>query len=267
MTKRFVPLAVLVVLSGCAMSKGAMRAELPPLVLDSPAPPPQILTEDHFTQDKPASISEAELKSILAAPVFLEETARVGVVPVAGRYELDAEVPTISVPGVLAESLESSNLFGASSEISTDWPADRGVAGLREIAARYRTEYLVLYRQRFVDQSYANPWAVGYATLVGAFFLPANTLEAAGVLEATFFDVKTGTILFTVYERVQGFAEVNNWQNDRKLQALKRRLLSEASQKLADQVVHKCRRLAAARPAQVRDQALSEATISVSPAN
>jgi hypothetical protein len=266
MSKLLVPLAVFAVLSGCAASRGAMRAELPPLQLESAAPAPQILTEDHFTQDR-SSITEAELKTILAAPVFLEETARVGVVPVAGRYELDAEVPTLSVPAALAESLEASNLFEASSEVSTDWPAERGVAGLREIAARYRTEYLVLYRQRFVDQSYVNPWAVGYATVVGAFFLPANTLEAAGVLEATLFDVKTGTILFTVYERVQGTADVNNWQNDRKLSALKRKLLADASGKLADQVVHKCRRLVAARPAPVREQAVSQATITVGPAN
>ena len=38
-----------------------------------------------------------------------------------------------------------------------------------------------------------------YLTLVGTIVAPSRTLETAGVLEATLFDVRTGTVLFTVY--------------------------------------------------------------------
>ena len=38
---------------------------------------------DHFKRDQPSAISEEALQQILAAPVFLEEGARLGVVPVA----------------------------------------------------------------------------------------------------------------------------------------------------------------------------------------
>src|SRR5205823_13280351 len=123
------------------------------------------------------------------------------------------------------------------SEVSTDFPIDRGTIGLRELAARYRTEYLLFYRHRFTEQSYANAAAWGYATLIGALFIPGNQLEAKGVLEATLFDVKTGTILFTVYERVAGDRSTNVWRNEDKMADLKKKLLEEAQAKLADQVV------------------------------
>ncbi len=37
---------------------------------------------------------------------------------------------------------------------------------LRELAARYRSEYLLLYRHRFVDRSYTNAW--GWLYLLAA---------------------------------------------------------------------------------------------------
>jgi len=72
---------------------------------------------------------------------------------------------------------------------------------------------------------------------------PSRSLETAGVLEATLFDVRTGTLLFTVYERVRGRAEATPSGEDRKLQEVKTRLLEQAASKLAEQVVAKVRRL------------------------
>ena len=73
--------------------------------------------------------------------------------------------------------------------------------------------------------------------------------DAHDDLEATLFDVRTGTILFTVYERVEGKSGENVWQNDRKRRQLKEGLLAKAAEKLAEEVVSKSRRLASARPA------------------
>jgi hypothetical protein len=129
---------------------------------------------------------------------------------------------------------------------------DRGISGLRELAARYRCDYLLIYRHRFVDASYMNPAAWGYLTVIGALFLPGQTLESAGVLEATLFDVKTGTLLFTAHERVHDQQNVNVWHNELKTQWMKKAMLESATQKLADQVVVKIRRLVAARPAAER---------------
>jgi hypothetical protein len=214
---------------------------------DAEARPP-ILTENHFRRDRGGGISESGLREVLAAPVFIEEKARVGVIPVQGSYELDVEVPLAGVPAALANALEDSGEFELAFELSTDFPVDGGVSGLRELAARYRTDYLLIYRHRFVDRSYANPAAWGYLTVVGALFLPGSTLETAGVLEATLFDVKTGTLLFTVNERVHDEDSATPWHHELKTQRMQRKLLEAASRKLSDQVLSKVRQLVAARP-------------------
>jgi hypothetical protein len=238
--------------TGCATARAPLAAELSPMAFASedsaPAQPP-ILTENHFSRDGSGSITEAGLKEVLAAPVFLEEKARVGIVPVQGSYALDMDVPLPAVTATLADALDASGQFELSSEVSTDFPVDRGISGLRELAARYRCDYLLIYRHRFVDDSYLNPVAWGFLTGVGALFLPGHTLESAGVLEATLFDVKTGTLLFTVNERVHGQEQVNLWHHELKAQWMKKQMLESATQKLADQVVGKIRRLVAARPA------------------
>lgn len=241
--------------TGCAAQK-ALAPEMAPMsfaeaqdaAAGAPAPPP-ILTENHFSRDRVGGITEEALREVLAAPVFLEEKARVGIVPVQGSYALDMDVPLPSVTAALADALDMSGEFELSSEMSTDFPADRGISGLRELAARYRCDYLLIYRHRFVDASYMNPVAWGYLTVLGALFLPGQTIESAGVLEATLFDVKTGTLLFTVNERVHDQEQVNIWHNGLKTQWMKKKMLETATQKLADQVVGKIRRLVVARPA------------------
>ncbi len=245
---RLFPAACLAVLAtGCAAHHAAMP-ELAPLVFEGAAQGP-VLQENHFARDKVAGLGEAELKEILAAPVFLEEGARLGVVPVATRYELDGQVPQEATPAEVSDTLESSGLFELTTEVSTDWPTDRGVAGLRELAGRYRVEYLLLYRQRFAEEERANGWAAFYPTIIGLFAAPGQDVEEAGVLEATLFDVKTGTILFTVHERTRGMVTTTLPFTGRRGDELRKKLLAEAAPKLALQVVAKCRRLAAARPA------------------
>jgi hypothetical protein len=246
----FIALLALLTGAGCATARKPLAAELPPMAFTAePAEaPPPILTENHFTRDRPGGISESGLREVLAAPVFIEEQARVGVVPVRDAYQLDVEVPLPGVPAALADALEASGEFELACEISTDFPADRGISGLRELAARYRADYLLIYRHRFVDRAYFNPLAWGYLTGIGALFLPGSTLETAGVLEATLFDVKTGTLLFTVHERVHAEDQVNAWHHELKTQGLQRKLLEAATRKLADQVVSKVHRLVAARP-------------------
>ncbi len=237
--------AVLALLLSCCSMLRSEAPTLPPLVAEAPDAP--TLTENHFARDH-LSVGEAQLKEILAAPVFLEEHARIGVVPVQAGYAAQEAVPLEGAPATLSTSLDASGLFDLSSEVSTDWPVTSGIAGLRELGARYRTEYLLLYRQRFNDVTHANGWAVGYPTLLGLFFLPGTTIETSGVLEATLFDVKTGTILFTLNERARAEGQAAPPGVVEKTRELHRALLDGAAKKLAERVVEKCHQLVASRP-------------------
>ena len=232
---RLLAAVILSSLSACAHRSAAMPHMAP-------------LAENHFSRDKIGSLGEAALREILGAPIFLEEGARLGVVPIASRYELDGDVPQEATPAEISDTLEQSGLFELTTEVSTDWPTDRGLSGLRELAGRYRTEYLLLYRQRFNEDTRSNGWAAFYPTVIGAFVSPGETVEQAGVLEATLFDVKTGTILFTVHERVRGEVSASPPLVNRRGLELRKKLLAQAAPKLAQQVVAKCRRLAASRP-------------------
>lgn len=235
-------LAVIALTSSCAAS----RHVSPSLAdLRASAPP---LEENHFFRDR-TGLGEAELQTILASPVFLEEHARIGVLPVQYGYAPAAGLPIDVTPATLVASLESSGLFDLASEIASEWPTSSGTAGLRELAARYRTEYVLLYRHRFDDQTHANGFAAGFVTLIGALFLPGTTIESSGVLEATLFDVKTGTILFTVHERVKREAMTLPLAVEGRIQDFHDEMTKEAAKMLSEQVVTRCQRLIATRPA------------------
>lgn len=254
MLSRPLPLLVCssLVLAACAAGRAPLRASLEPIA----ATTPPVLTENHFARDVMGELREGELREILGAPVFLEEGARVGIVPVETGYAPDPDVPVVGVPGLLAKLLDESGHFEAVSEVTTDWPTGGSVAGLRELAARYRAEYLLLYRHRFVDRAWTNAWALSWLTFVGGFVTPQRTLEVAGVVEATLFDVKTGTLLFTTYERTHERSDENIWQNDRKRGDMKMRLLAKATRGLGDKVLDQVRRLVAARPEEAAARAV-----------
>ncbi|HRE92292.1 MAG TPA: hypothetical protein PK095_24465, partial [Myxococcota bacterium] len=238
------PIVVGLVLAvaGCGAHRAPLAVPMEPMVTSPP------LVDNHFRRDVMGDLSEQHLKVILEAPVFLEERARIGIVPVVTGYAVDRDTPVVSVPGVVATSLTDGGHFEVVSEVTTDWPTGGSIAGLRELAARYRVEYLLLYRHRFVERSWTNAWALSWLTFIGGFITPQNTIEVAGVLEATLFDVKSGTLLFTAFERVAYKGEENIWQNARKRRDIKARLLAQASTVLADKVSDQVRRLAAARP-------------------
>lgn len=249
---RILPVLVLSI-SGAACASAPMAAPplqleaLPLAAIDGLQAPSAALPTNHFVGDLTRRIDEKNLKKVLDAPVYIEAHARVGIIGVVGKYEVDGGLPLVGVPDVIGRQLDDASVFDVVTEVSSDWPIDRGLSGLRELAARYRSEYLLLYRHRFVSDWHTNAWGAAYMTLLGSLFVPSRTLKASGVVEATLFDVRSGTILFTVFERVYGESEENVWQNDRKLARLERSLLNSASTTIAERVVDKVRELDSAR--------------------
>lgn len=228
--------SLLLLSTGCAMAHSRAMA--------SEAMPAAPLTENYFRRDNAGSLAEENLQKVLAAPVFISPGERLGVVPVATAYQPEGELPLSPVPPEITKALESSGLFEATTEVSTDFPADAGISGLRELAARYRSGYLLLYRQRFQERSRPNGWAWLYPTIIGVFFAPAETLTTDAVIEATLFDVRTGTLLFTAYERVHASAADTVFNSETRRTELRQKLLAQAASSLASQVVSKARRLA-----------------------
>jgi hypothetical protein len=248
----FAPLAyaaalLLSLAAGCGAS-APLRADLAPMAIAEAAAPPAPIDHDAFHRDQTGALSEDDLRALISGPVFLAEATRIGVVPVASSYGADEAIPLVGVPAVLAEALDDTGFFEMASEVSTDWPADGGISGLRELAARYQTRYLLLFRHRFVERTHPNGWAATYVALVTIPFVPGRVLETAGVLEATLFDVRTGTLLFTVHERVYAASDENVWANERKLRELREELLEEGAERLAEAVTHQMHRLVASRP-------------------
>lgn len=233
-------------LHGCAAKSGkAPRAELDEMKVQKNARQ-KPLRRNHFNSDRSRNISERELDEILDAPLVFQENARLGIVPVANGYRTEGELPLDEVPKALNDAIETTDYFSVTTEVSTDWPVDGNIAGLRELAARYRAEYLLLYRQRFVDRHRVNAWGWTWPTVVGLFATPGKTVDMAGVLEATLFDVRNGTILFTVYERVRDHRQMNIWHNEYKKHKMQRKLMTRAGEALTDKVTHKLRNLVVA---------------------
>lgn len=235
-------------LTACGAAHKPMAPSMAPLAVATEAAKPTPLVTNHFQRDRIGSLGEDKVREILAAPVFLERRARIGIVPVVDRYEPDGGLPLTAVTGMLADRLADAGIFEVVSEISTDWPSTRSIAGLRELAARYRAEYLLLYRHRFVERRYTNAWSWAWLTIVGGLMVPGETFETAGVLEATLFDVKSGTLLFTVFERVDGEEDAGVWHTDRTARRLKEGLLEEAADGLEARIQSKFQALIAARP-------------------
>src|SRR5438067_1264194 len=96
----------------------------------------------------------------------------------------------------------------------------------------------------------SRPWAVGYATGVGALFLPGQEQEVYGYIEATMFDVKTGLLMFTTRRAVMAAQHTNSWHTDDKLDKLASATTTKFAPSLATDVLVDVRRFAAAAMAE-----------------
>ena len=111
-----------------------------------------------------------------------------------------------------------------------------GMEALREMAARYKLRYVLLYREDTRSWTRSNAWTVGYATVIGATFLPGRTLHVDGFVEASLFDVKTGLLLFTVRRRVAAVRRSSEWHISDKLGAMRSKLAVGIAPKLAEDI-------------------------------
>lgn len=245
MTPRFrhasVLICSLVVLlcAGCGAKQmhmaSARMAEAPTSAAAAqPMPPP--LEKSVFARDPQGQLTEENLQKILAAPIELDLPARVGVIPVLTATDWRGPSPDYHVPAGVApfvRTLRGAEPFSLITEIMPIPSGALGMEALREVAARYRLRYVILYREVLAKKKKANRWAFGYATAVGALFLPGQQHEVYGYIEATMFDVKTGTLMFTARRAVQASKRNNVWYQDDKIAAMTSKLVGTYAPNLA----------------------------------
>jgi len=198
--------AVSATLLGCGSAAPGVHEPMMPAAPPMAAPMPAPIAKSLFAKDSSGSLSESDLQKILEAPLDLEFPARVGVVPLATPFDPQGPV-TLATRATasrdLARGLIGNPQFSHVSDVSTELPNGGGLEGLRVIAARYRMRYLLLYTERFQDDTHMNGWAWLYPTVIGMFAAPGVTVHSKGLLQADLFDVRTGTILFSVIQAME----------------------------------------------------------------
>jgi hypothetical protein len=243
------PLAALALLfAACAHSPRPASRPAPATAVLADAPRPAApLDRSLFAPRGGSGLTEADLARILDAPLALKFPARVGVVALGLAFTpmapaaLDAGLVATRA---LTDALEGNSAVAVATEVSSQLPTGGGVEGLRELAARYRLNYLLLYSERFEDRSHGNGWGALWITGVGGLLAPSVTVEGVGALQASLLDVRTGTVLFSIQEPI-AFSErslplgaKSAWDR------LSRQSADRAAAALSQRVIEKLGRLA-----------------------
>lgn len=262
----------LVVLGACSarmkmasapMAAGESRA------MPQQAPPP--LDRSLFDKSPQGALTEEALQKILAAPIELELPARVGVLPIQTATDWRGPGPDNKVPaGVapLVKTLRADPAFSLVTQTMVIPSGALGMEALREIAARYRLRYLLLYREVLAKGSRLNPWAWGYATIVGALFLPGQRQEVYGYTEVSMFDVKTGLLMFTTRRAIDASQRTNQWHRSEKIDQLAANAVAKFAPDLALDALADLRRFAKAAEAEnLRRRGGAEPAVAATVAN
>jgi hypothetical protein len=260
----------LVVLVGCAGQAKMASMAMPSATPAMGAPPPP-LERSVFARDPNGALSEDALQKILASPIELDLPSRVGVLPIITATDWRGPSPDFEhVPagvGSLVQRLRKDAAFSLVTEMMPIPSGALGMEALREAAARYRLRYVVLYREVLAKQHHVNPWAIGYATVIGAAFLPGQQQEVYGYIEATMFDVKTGLLMFTTRRGITASQSENEWRTSEKLAILASHTVTKFAPELATDFLVDVRRFASAAIAENTKHSSSEAIVSVPPTN
>lgn len=231
----------LVLGTACGVSKAAYTSRAMPAPSAAPVPAtPKVLERSVFARDPQGQLTEERLQEILSSELELDLPARVGILPIVDAKDWRGPGPLYdSAPAAMAElvrGLRGSEPFTLVSEMMPIPSGALGMEALREMAARYKLRYIILYRERVGTKKRANPWVAGYITGIGALFLPGDTLHVGGFVEATLFDVKTGILNFTVRRRVTGKRVTNSWHTSDKLAQMRVDAVANAAPDLAKDI-------------------------------
>src|SRR5687768_15437996 len=218
-------LVCLLVAGACGAKQKMASAPMAQMADRAPtmAPPPP-LDRSVFSKDPRGQLTEEALQKILASPIELDLPSRVGILPIITATDWRGPSPDWDrvPPGVapLVMRLRKDAAFSLVTEMMPIPSGSLGMEALREAAARYRLRYVILYREVIAKKHHLNHFAWGYATAIGALFLPGKQHEVYGYVEATMFDVKTGLLMFTTRRAITASKRENEWRTADKLAQL-----------------------------------------------
>ena len=242
-------LVCVLVFSACGAKQkmaSAPMARMAEPMAPTAAPPP--LDRSVFSKDPRGQLTEDALQKILASPIELDLPSRVGILPIITATDWRGPSPDWDrvPPGVspLVKRLRADAAFSLVTEMMPIPSGSLGMEALREAAARYRLRYVILYREVIAKKYHRNHWAWGYATAVGALFLPGKQHEVYGYIEATMFDVKTGLLMFTTRRAITASKRENEWRTTDKLAQLASNAVSKFAPDLAVDFLVDVRRFA-----------------------
>jgi hypothetical protein len=250
------------IVSACGGGK-AMRSSRAEVAV-APAGAPQVLEQSVFARDPKGSLTEDALQKILASPIEIALPARVGVLPIETAKDWRGPGPDDRVPPGVAgfvDTLRRDAQFSLVTQTMVIPSGALGMEALREIAARYRLRYLMLYREVLAKHERLGPWAWGYATIVGAAFLPGQRQEIYGYIEASMFDVKTGLLMFTTRRSISATQTTNRWNTKGKLDQMASNATSRFAPDLASDVLSDLRHFTAAAIAENAHRGLDKPII------
>ena len=253
---------VLASVSPCAC---AMRAMPPPTqtsALQAARPPAlPLLQRSLFERFPGGQLSEHDLQRVLASAPELSLPARVGVLPILPARDSRGPAPDYHTlpPGVrpLVDTLRRGDTFTIVTEMMPIPSGALGMEALREIAARYRLRYVLLYREATRSRSSLNGAAWGYGTLIGALFMSGHTLRVDAQLEASLFDVKTGLILFTTRRPARAQMYSTPFGHAEKFEALAASAAEKEAPHLAEEVRVEALRFAQAAKREAKEMQAS----------
>jgi hypothetical protein len=240
-------LLIVLIVAACGGAKSMKSARHEAAV--APAGAPQILEHSVFARDPNGALTEESLQKILASPIEIALPARVGVLPIETAKDWRGPGPDDRVPagvGRFVERLRRDSQFSLVTQTMVIPSGALGMEALREIAARFRLRYLLLYREVLAKHERLGPWAWGYATIIGAAFLPGQRQEVYGYIEASMFDVKTGLLMFTTRRSIAAGQTTNRWNTKGKLDQMASNATSRFAPELATDVLADLRHFTAA---------------------
>src|SRR5687767_1465231 len=142
-----VSLVVLLAVLGACGGLRMKSARMAGAALPAPVP----LERSVFSRDPQGQLSEDKLQEILSSRLELDLPARVGVLPVITATDWRGPNPDYDrLPagvGPFVKRLRGTEGFTLVTEIMPIPSGALGMEALREIAARYRLRYVVLYRE------------------------------------------------------------------------------------------------------------------------